>query len=161
MILKGDLNLSSSQDRPLSNAQFSFFNWACRPYYCIWKERDTSKRLYKAGKKLGYEVMWYDSGSQVNLFFSRRNKRVLLRCKTKNSYDQTGKFPFMNMLSLDDMVKKIRYYIDRQFRVELTLGFGDNQSCLVVHNTMQKYRVDAVKLESVYAKYPYLRKVDF
>lgn len=86
MILKGELILSS-EETSLKGAQFSFFNWACRPYYCVWKERDTSKRLHKAGRKLGYELMWYDSVSQVNLFFSRRNKRVLLRCKTKNSYD--------------------------------------------------------------------------
>ena len=86
MILKGEFKLAD-EDQETNCAQFTFMNWACRPYYCVWKERNTSKRLYKAGKKLGYEVMWYDSQSQKNLFFSRRNKRVLLRCSTKNSYD--------------------------------------------------------------------------
>ena len=59
------------------------------------------------------------------------------------------------------MTKKIRWYRDLQFRFELTRSMKNNEECLVVHNTMQKYTVEAVLLKDVYNLNPELRKIQF
>ena len=82
VVIKGHVEIDDV--RP----QYTFLNWACKAfYYLLSKQHQDFFRLYQTEGKLGYETMSYSGQYQLNNFFSRRTKKVLLKTTHQGTYD--------------------------------------------------------------------------
>ena len=143
--------------------RFMILNWACRPYNYIFEDPNSysSARMYHTEGKLGYEVMHYNSGQQLNYFFSRGSKKLLLKASNKCTYDQEGKFVKTNIVSFEEFVKTIRWYDNNNVRFEIVKSFTGGAHCLCVFNVLQKFTAKMVKMDTIYKLFPFLKGVIF
>jgi hypothetical protein len=118
-----------------------------------------SNRIYKAGGKLGYETMCYSGNEQCNNFFSKKSKKLILKTTHSNTYDMDGRFIQKNVVSLEDLVKTIKWYDSNNLRFELILSKIDSVEYLVLANTLQKYNVKMVPIQQIKEKIPFLNLV--
>ena len=80
--------------------------------------------------------MQYNGKLQMNYFFSRGSKKMLLKATNTGTYDQEGRFLKNNFVTFEQFLKTVRWYDNNNVRFEIVKCFTGGSQCLIVFNVL-------------------------